>query len=810
MDLEAYISFPDLEGEISELIGKKLTIGSEIGELVLQDESISPRHCTLIQNQKIISIIDHSSIGGTYINKKKLEPARTFIVSDKDKIRIGKIQAKIEFKEVPKPMPHLILEAQELGENEIINEEYTDIVSKLPSLDSLKSENLEGEAEIEAENKTHSDLELKDISLIQEHASMGVDISKLLKNPTKMSEDTLMPSSENDLGRFFSEENELPKEDRTNINTVDVERVELDPDVLKYLNKSSVKKEIILSKSKRQRQMQTNTAGTKQKIKKISRYYESSAHVFFRFFAFLFDSLFCLSIFNIFLVYTDFKNFLVALGDFYLEAIYTPFVKNYWVKIEFFVPMFKGIVDDFSSYTHFHMILAFIIFVFVFRVLSTFVFGHTLGSVIVGIKSNGNALIKRIAGVVREIIGWPLAIFILFDLPTFFSKRSFKEVITGTQLYTPSKASSILLTMFFLPIIISLYCFSPMFKGLETLPTINVQENKIEVKPWQYQDKLHSSLLSLSYDSTKELLTLPSFKVQVKNKKTYLSFGLVFVDLKKGRTLEIRKTKDFSLQSIYKGFTDENYLSQYFWPGIHALVHDVAIKNDNFTLKNKLSDNVIIETKKIIKSIYSLELAKIPEFIIANGPIMAGHRDFREKLESLYSSSPESLQLTSFAGESGLFTTHSEGLKKTYAFIPLETINTRLYVFSIDIMDPTMSLFVNHFKNESRGNLGERELVEDPISKLVSGFKKDAAFESVDLSQQLYERYFFIASEFLKRDDSVLIEFLVHNINGTLSVLGEKKENNKKLFLNLTELLESLKNKNMNFFNLDTKRTVSI
>ena len=46
----AYITLPGVGGGLSEPIKSKVTIGSELGELIVDDPSLSPRHCTFIKN----------------------------------------------------------------------------------------------------------------------------------------------------------------------------------------------------------------------------------------------------------------------------------------------------------------------------------------------------------------------------------------------------------------------------------------------------------------------------------------------------------------------------------------------------------------------------------------------------------------------------------------------------------------------------------------------------------------------------------------------------------------------------------------
>ena len=68
-----YLSFPTLAGEPTYLLDESLSVGSEVGSVVLDHPALSPKHCTITLNQDVISILDHGSMEGTFINKKKIQ-----------------------------------------------------------------------------------------------------------------------------------------------------------------------------------------------------------------------------------------------------------------------------------------------------------------------------------------------------------------------------------------------------------------------------------------------------------------------------------------------------------------------------------------------------------------------------------------------------------------------------------------------------------------------------------------------------------------------------------------------------------------
>lgn len=88
----------------------QLTVGSEIGNIVIADPSVSPRHATFILQQEVVSVIDHGSVAGTLINGQKIEPGKYVILEETDVINIGDLEIRLKVgtevapvEEIPEP-----------------------------------------------------------------------------------------------------------------------------------------------------------------------------------------------------------------------------------------------------------------------------------------------------------------------------------------------------------------------------------------------------------------------------------------------------------------------------------------------------------------------------------------------------------------------------------------------------------------------------------------------------------------------------------------------------------------------------------
>lgn len=128
----------------------ELTVGSEIGNIVVSDPSISPRHATFTLKDEIVSLIDHGSATGTFVNNNPIPAGRVVLLEQGDVVRIGDLEIKLlannktvddrevpelpgseskvsqaEAEETPKPTPVIVKgtpKAQPKKRNQIKNE----------------------------------------------------------------------------------------------------------------------------------------------------------------------------------------------------------------------------------------------------------------------------------------------------------------------------------------------------------------------------------------------------------------------------------------------------------------------------------------------------------------------------------------------------------------------------------------------------------------------------------------------------------------------------------------------------------------
>lgn len=138
------LELTNMEGSPSYQLSHQLTVGSEVGNIVIADPSVSPRHCTFVLQDDVISVLDHGSVGGTFVNGKKIPPGRYIILEETDAIMVGDLEVKIKTKSEAVQTgisdEELEEEVEESSEEETIEEaaeEVEDVVE--PLSDAKKS-----------------------------------------------------------------------------------------------------------------------------------------------------------------------------------------------------------------------------------------------------------------------------------------------------------------------------------------------------------------------------------------------------------------------------------------------------------------------------------------------------------------------------------------------------------------------------------------------------------------------------------------------------------------------------------------------
>jgi hypothetical protein len=123
----------------------QLSFGSEIGNIIIADPSVSPRHASFILQQQVVSVIDHGSVAGTLINGKKIQSGKYIILEETDVVSVGDLEVRLKSRTVAAPgdeLPELPVEEVEHLSDEghttdevEVQEEITDEINIRDHLD---------------------------------------------------------------------------------------------------------------------------------------------------------------------------------------------------------------------------------------------------------------------------------------------------------------------------------------------------------------------------------------------------------------------------------------------------------------------------------------------------------------------------------------------------------------------------------------------------------------------------------------------------------------------------------------------------
>ncbi len=95
MALSYALNIPSQEEQPVYKLSERLTIGSEQGELILDDPSIDSKHCTFLVNDDVVSVIDHNSAMGTFVGDERIPSDKMVILVKGDRLKIGDVDVEL-------------------------------------------------------------------------------------------------------------------------------------------------------------------------------------------------------------------------------------------------------------------------------------------------------------------------------------------------------------------------------------------------------------------------------------------------------------------------------------------------------------------------------------------------------------------------------------------------------------------------------------------------------------------------------------------------------------------------------------------
>ncbi len=710
-----------MEGTPVYHLTHQLTIGSEIGNVVINDPSISPRHCTFILQEEVVSLIDHGSMSGVIVNGKKIPSGKYIILEETDVIAVGDLEIR------------LLIKTESIPEEEI---------PEVPAEEEEVEEVVEEVVEEEIEEVTKPSVKIADI-----------------KNKKK-------------------------------------------PQIKSFQIRDS---------------------------------YATNALV--RVIAVAGDLLLAYSLFVIFSPFDEFRAFLDFIPGMLAETLDVDW-KSLWEAFSqdygFVGEMLQDLFNFMSSTFHFGPIL--LVFVLL-RLVSTLIWGVSFSELILGVKAHGNAIWKRVGGVLRVLVGVITGPFLLFDVPAVISRRTLKEFLTFTHTYLDSKFIAIIGTILYLPLLVALAVVSPLFQGLEVPEPILVNDKierrvkaeqdegaqeKIEVK--ETSQSLH---LALTYNA-KELTIIPAVKFYgSRNKQSYRTQANFYhKDLQRTVQFEVFKTFDFK-QLLGIGIKGNLFLYEQY-PEISSFVLSSEESNPSFKAKkgegtqNKFSNEVINFTKMALE--FSGENAI--EVMQTSTPLVKGLMDFRSSFLAL-------LEYKDFNEVGFIKIGNTTFLKVSYVkqkpfdlIIPLIKGEGRILKVTFDKKENLGAISSKFYKY----SLDDSNWLADSFPTIGESMNALEAFDffstqigkqdiPANKAQALYGYYYEQSAKVLSSGDAFEYEIWLDSVEAVFKVMEALSQNKKeipgedtdlrsKLFQNFRDLKDAVDSKNKEYFGLEQNFSV--
>lgn len=697
----------------------QLSVGSEIGNIVISDPSVSPRHATFILQDEVVSVIDHGSVAGTMINGKKIDPGKYVMLEETDVVNVGDLEIRLR-----------------------VGSKATEI-QKVPEIPK----------EIIKEN-------------IEDRKSAIKDSAKKVAKPPRTYE------------------------------------------------KNKDKKKV--------------------KIKVV----DSSANALVRVFSIICDLLISYGLLVILNPFDEFREFIKEIPE--ILSSFVPVDWNaIWSMLEADYRFLTEMLSDFYSFItntfdYFPLLVVFVLL----RLLSSLLLGVTFSEYFLGIRPTGNPLWARIGGLLRSILGlftWP---FLIFDLPAILSRRTFKEIVTFTNITIPSKFIAILGFLFYIPAVLIFVLISPLMEGLEPPEAVLVNDridSRVKVRPileggapaaQAQKVKDHSEVLELDleYDAS-ELSIFPDFDFLGKKSKINFKNVLSFYQRDIQSEVQFQVLKTFDLKQLLGYGLKGNIFLYDKYPELYNFVYGPADKSGSFkkVLNSKAHAKFANEFITFTKTAFSLSIDNALELAQTETPYLKGFVDFKSAFFALieYKDYNE-IGFVKIGDQLFMRVTYAKQ-KPFDLIIPLMKGQGRIIKVTYAKKEGANTSSSKFYKF----NLNKTKWVPEipALDNSISALKVFDMFSSQDVkslvrdsekAQSLYGYYFETSGSVLTRNDPVEISLWKEKVSSmiklveTVPSLNQEgvDDPNVKLLTNLNDLKDALENNNQDYFGIQATSTI--
>lgn len=420
---------------------------------------------------------------------------------------------------------------------------------------------------------------------------------------------------------------------------------------------------------------------SKKGVVAISGGASRAANMLIRAMGVIFDVFFTIALWQILSPFDEFRELLALLPQF-LQHTVLPLVEaqitelGYIAEYQTILKEFLDVVSDAEEQLHLSLLASLF---FTWRVLTTLLFGVTVGSWMSGVRAYGNAVWKRIGGVLREVLGAVLRPFLLADLPTLFSRRSLQELITFTHLFSPSKGAVMILWLLSFPLLLAMVLVSPVFSGLEMPVPIALSETTHRTKkskevststPVVHSSAWFGNRFSLVPETWR---VLPRFSWAQKGKSRSLVPSLVFYH-QGGTTVPLVLEQTFSWPELLNLALAHNLPMQESFPSLWSYAQSSKVKRGSviqYQPNPRERLKLQTELQELIKVTFAITPETLIDHALAYGPLFKGPMEFRRALVSLLKAQEGGSWALGRFGKHTLLVYEGPGAKPYELLVPL-------------------------------------------------------------------------------------------------------------------------------------------
>ena len=657
-----YVSFKGLDGAPTFEIASTLTIGSSEGDAIL-NESISSKHCSILRNNNVLSIVDHNSVEGTFIAGRQISPGRVYLLEQADEIKLGTISAVIEVvKKSVKTVtpPHPSSNPPPLPAEEEISDFTGSFVQK-DLVNDFVSENSQSLEMTEDETGDFDLSELEETKVGLKDKLFGL-LSRLKRKKTEDFEDDEFEDE-------YEIDDQIEEDDFDSEFDDDFEQTKSWKDKIPFAAKLFRKKEDDFEE-----ELDKTQGASTSLISLSSLRLKKTASALYRLIAVLGDFLLSVGIVNIF-TFADFieildfgKDKLISLYSILFSKILTSILPPDLLA-SFDLTNMTNLSSDFIYY-----LLTFAML----RVLGTLLMGLSPTQFFIGLSGTENLVYNHILGALRELLGLFTGPLVIFDLPSLFQKPTLKELVTFSRVNTVSATSNFIRTILFIPVIIAFTYLSPFFRGFEDSKTYIVHYKK----PFKFKEAdkyYHNTELSTFMPEDNDWSYSLSVSSKMKRSK----------GLKKQKTLNYylvgfhyHEKNIYSEMSLLKKFSMVELLDLYFsdstngaenYPNLYQLFLNSKVKKKSSSLKfsKRNQADVTNEFTSLLKEVMELDITKSVDYIIKGEYWLKGLFNFKEAFINLVDGNIDSVDVIPLKGITFLRIIHSLGVQRHETLIPM-------------------------------------------------------------------------------------------------------------------------------------------